>query len=77
MGFHFVFCNLTNAPIVFSSHKQGATYAYTHFDTLSKNAHENGNNVNPKSKKFKFSRFLGRFMFRQNTLEKWKKNNPS
>ena len=42
-----------------------------------KNTRELRNNVNPKSKKLKFSRLFGLFMFQQKTFEMWEKNNPS
>ena len=40
------------------------------------NTRELENNVNPTSKKLKFSRFLT-FMLRQKTLDEWEKNNRS
>ena len=42
-----------------------------------KNTHDLINNVNPMGKKVQFFTFLGLFMFRQKTSEKWEKNNPS
>ena len=42
-----------------------------------KNTRELRIDVNPTSKMFKFSRYFGLFMFRQKTLEKSEKNNPS
>ena len=50
---------------------------FTPIKIPNKNTHELRNNVNPMSKKFNFSSSFLLFMFRQKTLEKWEKNNPS
>ena len=42
-----------------------------------KNTRELRYNVNPTDKKFNFFTIFGLFIFRQKTLEKWEKNNPS
>ena len=50
---------------------------FTPISIPDKNTRELRNNVNPKSKKLKFSRLFELFMFQQKTFEMWEKNNPS